>query len=223
MLELNKNNILNAPLVAVIDYGIGNIYSVQRACIKVGINAVLTSDKNVIDAADAIILPGVGAFSVAMDNLRNSNVIDSIYKAVDSNKFIMGVCLGMQLLMDESEEFGTHKGLGIIPGRCIKFNGKNMKTPQIMWNKIYPPNMDKFNNSSPLFDISVNEYMYFVHSYYVEPENGSNILAVTKYNDFEYCSSIISNNVFGFQFHPEKSGIEGLNIYKNFKKLISND
>ncbi len=223
MLELNKNNILNAPLVAVIDYGIGNIYSVQRACIKVGINAVLTSDKNLIDSADAIILPGVGAFSVAMDNLRNCNVIDSIYKAVDSNKYIMGVCLGMQLLMDQSEEFGLHQGLGIIPGRCIKFSGSNVKTPQIMWNKIYPPNMDKFKSSSPLFDISVNEYMYFVHSYYVEPQNGENILSVTKYNELEYCSSIVSNNVFGFQFHPEKSGIEGLKIYKNFKKLISND
>ncbi len=223
MLEYNNIKKDKEPYVAIIDYGIGNLYSIQRACLKVGIKAVLTSDSNIIDKSHGIILPGVGAYGVAMENLKKTRVIDSIYNAVVNEKYVMGICLGMQLLMDESEEFGNHKGLGIIPGSCLKFDNNKMKTPQIMWNKLYSPNGEKFHQTSPLNSTKDGEYMYFVHSYYVRPKDKLNILSLTEYSEFEFCSSIISKKVFGFQFHPEKSGIAGLNIYKEFKKIITND
>ena len=223
MLEYNNLENSEEPYVAIIDYGIGNLYSIQRACLNVGIKAVLTSDCKIIDKSHGIILPGVGAYGVAMENLKKTKVIDSIYNAVLTEKYIMGICLGMQLLMDESEEFGNHRGLGIIPGSCVKFDDIKMKTPQIMWNKLYSPTGENFIKSSPLKSTKNGEYMYFVHSYYVKPKDKSNILSLTEYNEFEYCSSIISNKVFGFQFHPEKSGIAGLDIYKEFKKIITND
>ena len=222
---LESENMQNdQSYVAIVDYGIGNLFSVKRACEKVGINAFVTSDKNVVAEADALILPGVGAFSSAMHNLKVGGLIDPIQKFSTSGKYIMGICLGMQLLMDESEEFGIQKGLGIVPGTCRKFIGSKLKTPQIMWNKIYAPTIEpSFSRDSPLHSIRNNEFMYFVHSYYVTPKSDENVLSLTNYNGFEYCSAIIKDKIFGFQFHPEKSGIVGLNIYENFKNLIYND
>jgi glutamine amidotransferase len=212
--------------VAIIDYGIGNLYSVKRACDYVGLESLITANKKEISDCDALILPGVGAFGNAMKNLRQKDLIDSIQQFVKSGKYVMGICLGMQLLMDYSDEFGKQSGLNLIKGGCKKFDFNNIdvKVPQISWNKIYSPNHDeKFEIDTPLSGISYGAYMYFVHSYYVETEEENNILSLTSYNNFEYCSSVRKDNIFGFQFHPEKSGKSGLLIYENFKNLIKND
>ena len=215
-----------ANKVAIIDCGIGNLHSVSRACEKVGLNTVITYDKNVIESSIAVILPGMGAFGDAMANLKKMDLINPIIDFASSGKYMMGVCLGMQLLMSESSEFGTQKGLGIINGDCRRFSNtgagdKKIRVPQIMWNKIYANHSEKFDSKSPLANVNNNEYMYFVHSYYVVPEKEENILSLTTYEDFEYCSSIKQNNIFAFQFHPEKSGKKGLEIYKSFASLIS--
>ena len=139
----------------------------------------------------------------------------------------MGVCLGMQLLMTESEEFGKQQGLGIIKGVCKRFpnmseEGGKIKVPQIMWNKIYAPTSSGFDSVSPLNGFNNEEFMYFVHSFYVEVDEPSCVLSLTSYCGKEYCSSVKKNNIFAFQFHPEKSGEKGLTIYENFKNLITN-
>ena len=137
----------------------------------------------------------------------------------------MGVCLGMQLLLSESEEFGNTRGLGVIEGVCKKFpntsNGVKLKVPQITWNSITPPNGNKnFKNNTPLEEIKSGEYMYFVHSYYANLVNEKEVLSTTNYGGIKYSSSINKNNIFAFQFHPEKSGNEGLKIYSKFNQLI---
>jgi len=208
--------------VAIIDYGIGNLYSVKKACEYVGLDSIITSNKIDILNCGAMILPGVGAFGNAMNNIQEKDLIESIQQFAKSGRYIMGVCLGMQLLMEYSEEFGKQNGLSLIKGGCKKFNfNENVKVPQINWNKIYSPNQyEIFSEESPLSKISQGTYMYFVHSFYVEPLEKNNILSITSYDNFEYCSSICKDNIFGFQFHPEKSGKNGLVLYDNFKNLI---
>ena len=214
--------------IAIVDYGIGNLYSVQNACEHVGVAAVITSDKAVIQNSDGLILPGVGAFGIAMKNLQDSGLDEVIKEYANSNKFVLGVCLGMQLLMTSSDEFGFQKGLNIIEGECLRFpggtvNNRNIKIPQIAWNSIDFANSDGNSyENTPLSTVRDGAYMYFVHSYYVKPRDKKSILCTTKYAGIEYCSAINKNNVFAFQFHPEKSGKEGLEIYSNFFKLIKN-
>jgi len=208
--------------VVVIDYQMSNLFSVQNACNYVGMNAIITSDKNIIMKADAAILPGVGAFGNAMSNLKKLDLIGSIQEFIQMGKPFMGVCLGMQLLFTESEEFGYHKGLDIIKGKVKKFSkSSGDKIPQIGWNKINKVKNDKTRwKASPLREIKDDEYAYFVHSYFVEPEDKDVVLSVTRYADIDYCSSIISGNIFATQFHPEKSGQEGIKIYKTWAELI---
>ncbi len=214
--------------VSIVDYGIGNLHSVLKACEVVGMNAKVTHDKTQIEQSDALILPGVGAFGDAMQHLRDLDLIHLIKDYAQSGKPIMGVCLGMQLFMSESEEFGTQKGLGIIEGSCKRFlnksiHGEKIRVPQINWNTIHPTSgATSFHTSSPLHNIKANEYMYFVHSYYVVPQQNDVTLSLTNYGDTEYCSSIQYKNIFAFQFHPEKSGERGLDIYKNFKEIVTN-
>ncbi len=212
--------------IAIIDYGIGNLYSVLKACEKVGLNAFITNDKKEIQNSDALILPGVGAFSVAMKSLNDLDLAVLLKDYAQTNKPLMGVCLGMQLLLEESEEFGTQKGLGIIEGSCERFPNSTaekikIRVPQIMWNTIYPPSGDKFKVGTPLEDIKANEYMYFVHSFYATLKNEEHVLSKTSYQGIEYCSSLSKNNVVAFQFHPEKSGTEGIRLYQKFKDLIN--
>lgn len=212
--------------VAIIDYGIGNLYSVLKACEFVGINAVITNDKNKITSSDAIILPGVGAFNDAMNSLNRLDLVNPIVDFSNSGKPLMGVCLGMQLLLSESEELGSTKGLGIFEGICKKFpqiNGDlKLKVPQINWNSIYPNNNNNnFKLNTPLEHIKSGEQMYFVHSYYADLINEDEVLSKTTYGGIEYCSSINKKNIFGFQFHPEKSAKEGLSIYKKFNDIIN--
>lgn len=208
--------------VTIIDYQLGNLFSVKQACDTIGISATISSNSKDIEEADAIILPGVGAFIEAMNNLDKLDLVNPIKDYVGAGKPIFGVCLGLQLLFSESEEFGSGKGLDIIPGLIKKFpamkNGKKIKVPQIAWNQVYEDKKSWAN--SPLKDLTEREFMYFVHSYYVEPLEESCVLTKTNYEGLEYCSSIMENNIFATQFHPEKSSEKGLSIYKNW--AISN-
>ena len=153
-----------------------------------------------------------------MINLKNQNLIVAIKDFINTGKPFMGICLGFQLLFSFSEEFGIHKGLNIIKGDVKKFDNLTKKVPQIGWNKIYKLNKDW--GDSPLKKTLNNEYMYFVHSYYVRPYDKDLILTNTNYSGLEYCSSIQKGNIFATQFHPEKSGVKGLEIYKNWCKLL---
>lgn len=205
--------------VAIIDYQLSNLFSVKHAFDYLNIDSEITSDKPVITNADAAILPGVGAFGDAMRNLNKFGLTDPIKKFISSGKPFMGVCLGMQLLFSQSEEFGTHKGLDIIRGRVKKFASKEkaIKVPQIGWNQIFKVENDWDN--SPLKEMRNGEFMYFVHSFYCSPEAKEVILAKTIYESIEYTSVILKNNVFAVQFHPEKSGQEGIKIYRDWLKL----
>jgi|ETNmetMinimDraft_20_1059909.scaffolds.fasta_scaffold21654_2 glutamine amidotransferase len=212
--------------IAVIDYGMGNLFSVKQACEYAGLKPIITANESVIMNSDAIILPGVGSFGVAMDNLCRLGLVQPVKDVIESGKPFMGICLGMQLLLSGSDEFGESKGLGIIEGTVVKFackiKEKNIKVPQVGWNQIsQPPGMEKDSwDSSPLRDICNGEFMYFVHSYYSIPENDEVVFSTTNYQGIEYCSSISRKNVFAFQFHPEKSGVEGLKIYRNWATMI---
>lgn len=212
------------PSITIIDYDCGNLHSVLRAAEYVGMNVKISKKRNDIINSDAIILPGVGAFHDAMLKLEKFDLIEPILEFNKAGKYIVGICLGMQLFLSDSEEsFGDKKnikGLDIINGKCKKFikNRKN-KVPQIQWNKIYNADKSAFVNT-PLDKSHSNSFMYFVHSYHAYDINEVNILAKTSYADIEYCSAIKNDNIFGFQFHPEKSGVAGLKIYENFKNLI---
>ncbi len=210
--------------IAIIDYGMGNLFSIKRACEYVGLVSKITSNKNEILNAQAIILPGIGAFGDAMINLKNLDLVEVIKDFVQTGRIIIGVCLGMQLLMTESEEFGVHKGLNIIEGNVVRFNSnlKKIKIPNIGWNKIFMFTVEQITSwaDSPLNNIANGEFMYFAHSYFAVPVDLNNILAISNYDGIEYCCSIHNRNIFAFQFHPEKSGIHGLKIYKNIKKHI---
>jgi glutamine amidotransferase len=210
--------------VVIIDYNAGNLFSVEHACLQVGLNTVVSSDKKVIEAAKAIILPGVGAFSDAMNNLKKLDLISPLKDKVNSGTPLLGVCLGLQLLFTESEEFGNHKGLDLVEGSILKFpneiNGNSIKVPQIGWNKIYFKDRSNWDKSL-LQEIPEGEFMYFVHSYYANPSNKDEIATLTEYEGIEYCSSILKNNIFATQFHPEKSAKWGIEIYKNWANSIN--
>ena len=208
--------------VAIIDYKLGNLFSVRQACLYCGVDAIITNDTNEILNADYAILPGIGSFGNAMKNLHKMDLVKPIHDFVDSNKPLMGVCLGLQLLFTESEELGSFKGLDIVNGVVTRFptvkqDNYFLKVPQIQWNKIYKPSDNRWDNT-PLSSCEQEDYMYFVHSFYVIPEKPEEQLSITVYGDINYCSSVQVRNVSAFQFHPEKSGSKGLSIYKNFFK-----
>lgn len=210
--------IKNKKKVVIIDYQLGNLYSVKQSCDSVGMNVVVSSNKEDILDANALILPGVGAFIQAMNNLKKLDLIDVIKTKVSSGTPIFGICLGLQLLFTKSEEFGSGNGLNLISGIIKRFpskiNQRKIKVPHISWNQIYKSNIN-FRNT-PLLDLIDNEFMYFIHSYYVKPDNDNCILTNTNYDGFEFCSSVIKENIFATQFHPEKSADKGISIYKNW-------
>jgi glutamine amidotransferase len=213
--------------VGIIDYQMGNLYSVRHACSFVGLEPEIFSDFRKIDTYDALILPGVGAFGEAMNNLKTLELETPILNFIASGKPFMGICLGMQLLFTASEEFGTHTGLNVIPGKVVRFPNVNvrgdlLKVPQIGWNQILSPaeNSSKGWEQTPLEGIAVGEFMYFVHSYYAIPDHPETILTTTTYGGTIYCSSIKHNNVVATQFHPEKSAHKGLKIYQNWANSI---
>ena len=205
--------------IVIVDYQMSNLFSVVRAIEKIGHTPKLSSSNRDLKNADAVILPGVGAFSSAMKNLKKLELVEPIKDYIKTGRPFMGVCLGLQLLFEESEEFGIHSGLGVINGGVKKFEnvqGNSNPIPQIGWNKISPFKQNW--ETSPLNDVETSSWMYFVHSYYVVPKNKEVILSKTSYCGQEYCSSIKKNNVFATQFHPEKSGSLGLKIYDNWLK-----
>lgn len=211
--------------VAIIDYDMGNLFSVKQACNHVGLEAVITHDREYINNCDAAILPGVGAFGEAMGNLKSLNLVDSIKGIIDEGKPFFGICLGMQLLMSISFEFGEHCGLDIFKGRVVKFplevNNFKIKTPQVGWNKICSSkNSNAGWEHSLLKDLKEGAFMYFVHSFYVVPEDSSIVLSTSEYEGVVYCSSLTRKNIFACQFHPERSAQKGLTIYRNFANCI---
>lgn len=211
-----------SSLIAIIDYGMGNLFSVQRACASIGLEGVITADKKVIKDSSGLILPGVGAFGDAMYNLHKLDLIEIIKDQISLGKPFLGICLGMQLLFTESKEFGIRKGLDIIKGVVVKFVSKvegsesgTIKIPQVGWNQIY------FQKNLDILDgITNGEYMYFVHSYYPLPKDSGVVITTTRYEHTEYCSSYLKDSVFATQFHPEKSGWAGLRLFKNWAQKV---
>ena len=209
-------------LIVIIDYQLGNLFSVNQALANIGLKAIISSDPEDVDKADAIVLPGVGAFADAMKNLEAMKLADAIKQHVAAGKPFLGICLGLQLLFSESEEFGSTVGLGLIRGAVRRFktgvlNNKTIKIPQIAWNQITKAPGASWENT-PLMNMENNEYMYFVHSFYVEPAEDV-ALTYTTYGNTTYVSSIIKENIFACQFHPEKSAEKGLLIYRDWAVL----
>ena len=203
--------------IAVVDYSLGNLRSVSKALEVIGARAKVTNDPEDIARAYAIVLPGVGAFKRAMDNLRKLEILPSILRAIKQGKPFLGICLGLQILFSESEEHGTCKGLDVIKGKVKKFS-PGMKIPHMGWNSI------KFKTQGAkrkIFDgIPDRSYFYFVHSYYVEPEDKGVIVSTTEYGN-GFTSAVNKDNVWGVQFHPEKSAELGLKFLENFCLYVS--
>jgi glutamine amidotransferase len=203
-------------MIAIIDYGMGNLRSVQKGFERVGCEAVVTADPRVVLEADRIVLPGVGAFPDCMRNLEEGGFIEPLLRVIREGRPFLGICLGLQLLLTESDEFGTHKGLDVIPGRVVRFPdgmeeaGEKLKIPHMGWNQI------AIGRRPPLFEgIEEQANFYFVHSFYVVPED-SGVVATTTTYGMEFCSAIWKDNIIATQFHPEKSQEKGLRILKNF-------
>lgn len=213
------------PLVAIVDYGLGNLFSVKQACTFVGLNSIITNSRKDILDADAVILPGVGAYGDAMSTLRRLDLVNVLRIVADSSKPMIGICLGLQLLMSESYEFGFHKGLNIIEGSVNRFdqpkeNDRLLKIPQVGWNQVYPARNSINWSNTLLHGIDPNEYMYFVHSFIVQPKDGDVVLSLTRYGSIEFCSGIKYRNICAFQFHPERSGPKGILIYQNLSAQL---
>jgi glutamine amidotransferase len=201
-------------MIVIVDYGMGNLRSVQKGFEKIGTPALISRQLHDIERADHLVLPGVGAFPECMRNLDALGLIQPIRNFLDSGKPFLGICLGLQLLFDESEEFGLHRGFGIIPGRVRAFDrNMGLKIPHMGWNQV------SIKRTNALFDgIADGTYFYFVHSYYVDPNNVSDVLTETNYG-VTFTSSVARQHVFAVQFHPEKSQEAGLRILKNFAAL----
>jgi len=206
--------------IAIIDYGMGNLFSIASACQKVGLNPLISREKKLIMECSAIILPGVGAYNEAMKRLNKLHLIDTINEFIISGKKLFGICLGMQLLFSSSSEFIETQGLDIIKGKVKKLDSltinPSLKIPYIGWNKIIQKDIEWDNTYFNGIDKACR--MYFVHSYYVEPFQKKSILAHSYFDTKAFCSAITYENIFATQFHPEKSGSLGLMIYSNFKK-----
>ncbi|XZE55154.1 imidazole glycerol phosphate synthase subunit HisH [Planctomycetaceae bacterium SH139] len=216
---------MNTAKVVIIDYRLGNLFSVRQACERVGLETIVSSDPRDIAEADGLLLPGVGAFGNAMENLRRLDLVSAIKDFAAAGGPLFGICLGMQLLFEESEEFGIHEGLGLLPGRIVKFpdqviNGRRLKVPSIGWGRLDFCQRESATNEYQR-QIIDQEWMYFVHSFYAEPTLASDILTKTVYGQVNFCSSVLRGNVFGTQFHPEKSGEPGLRIYKIWSTSLS--
>ncbi len=207
-------------MIVVIDYGMGNLKSVSKALESVGAKVKVSNTPKDIVSAEAIVLPGVGAFCRGMENLEQLGLLPAILQSIKDNKPFLGICLGLQLLFTESEEHGISNGLNIIKGKVKKFDYSaptlrrgEIKIPHMGWNQIKVK-----GKKDILRDIPDNSYFYFDHSYYVEPEDKNTIIATTQYGE-EFVSAVNQGNVWGVQFHPEKSSDLGLKILKNFVEL----
>jgi len=200
-------------MIAIVDYNMGNLASVKNAFAKLGKDTVVESNPAKFKEYDKLILPGVGAFGDAMEHLRERNMIDALKDYAASGKYMLGICLGMQLLFESSEEFGEHEGLGLIKGHVKAFDeskfSEPLKVPHMGWNRM-------FTNQHPLFkNLDENHYLYFVHTFHVTCRDEANIIGHTNYG-YEFASAVAHNNIMGIQPHPEKSHENGLKILENF-------
>ena len=195
----------------------GNLRSVEKGFAKVGVHAVVTADPQAVSHAQAVVLPGVGAFGQAMENLRTSKLLDPVEDAINADKPFLGICLGLELLFTESEEFGPVAGMGVIPGKVVRFAVQpDLKIPHMGWSAV------EITQPAPVFDGVPNGSMfYFVHSYYVAPEQAEAVAGVTTHG-MRFAAAVWKENLFACQFHPEKSGAVGLRMLKNFGHLAGN-
>lgn len=200
-------------MIAIIDYGVGNLRSVEKAFEAVGALAVVTGDKVEIGQADRLVLPGVGAFGECARRLRESGLDQVVLEAAGQDRPVLGLCVGLQLMFDEGHEFGVHKGLGLLRGRVVRFPDGGPHVPQIGWNQIEEAKPHPLLNG-----LGDGTYFYFVHSYHVEPVDSADVLASTEYG-IRYASVCARERVCGVQFHPEKSQDAGLRLLANFAKL----
>ncbi|MGD0280733.1 MAG: imidazole glycerol phosphate synthase subunit HisH [Dissulfurispiraceae bacterium] len=201
-------------MIAIVDYGMGNIRSVEKAFIRIGADARITADPKVIADAKGVVLPGVGAFKDCMRNLDDLRLLDSITKEIEKGKPYLGICLGLQILFTESEEFGLCRGMDVLRGKVVKFRVDRLKIPHMGWNTA------RLLRKPPIFDgIQDNAYFYFVHSYYVVPEDEGVVAARTDYG-VDFVSMVWKDNIFATQFHPEKSQELGLKILKGFDEFV---
>jgi glutamine amidotransferase len=201
-------------MIVIVDYGMGNLRSVEKGFAKVGHQATVTSDARQIAAADKVVLPGVGAFRDAIGELRRQHLVGPLREAIDAGKPFLGICLGLQLLMDVSYEDGQYEGLGVIPGSVVRFDvPAGLKVPHMGWNRI------RRRRQPPLLaGIDDDAFVYFVHSYYVAPRDDGVVATETDYGG-PFTSMIWRDNLYATQFHPEKSQATGLRILKNFAEL----
>ena len=201
--------------IVIIDYGMGNLRNVQKGFERIGLEAKLTRSKKEIERASAIVLPGVGAFKDCMENLGKYGLVDPLLKSIEKGKPYLGICLGLQILFSESEEFGSHQGLDLIEGKVVRFRSDpEHKVPHMGWNTV-----EKEKEVPMLQGIERGDFFYFVHSYYVLPNETQWISTFTTYGK-PFVSSIWKENLFATQFHPEKSQQKGLRILENFVKAI---
>lgn len=197
--------------VAIIDYGVGNLRSVEKAFTSQGIDAVVSRDEKVLRGAERLVLPGVGAFAACMDGLKRRGFDQLVCEAAAEGKPIIGLCVGLQMLFDEGHEFGVHRGLGLLRGRVVKFDD-GLRVPHVGWNQV------SFCRESPLFEgLASDSFFYFVHSYYVEADNSEDVLGITEYGR-KYASICGQGRLMGVQFHPEKSQATGLRLLANFAR-----
>jgi len=204
--------------VSIIDIKMGNLKSIKEACNYVGLKSTITNKPKVINASKCIILPGVGSFPQAMKNLKKLKLVDTIYDFYKSKKLIVGICLGMQLLFEESLEIKKTKGLGLIKGKVTTSSFNNKKAINIGWEKVFVRKKNAFLSKE-----SMNAKFYFIHKYVCKPKNKYNILAHSQFNNSLFCAAIKFKNIEAYQFHPEKSGLNGLKIYNNIKKKINSE
>ena len=212
-------------VVTIVDYGMGNIMSISRAFEHFGAKVKLTAFPDMIEKADFLVLPGVGAFADGMAGLHKRNLVEAIKRFVKKERPFLGICLGMQMMMNSSEEFGYHEGLGLIPGKVVAIpqkgtNGKPHKIPHVGWNKLLLPSHEKGWNNTVLEGKQPGTYVYFVHSFTAIPTSDDHRLADCKYDGYLISAAIKLGPLYGCQFHPEKSGKVGLQIIKKFLRLI---
>jgi glutamine amidotransferase len=204
-------------MVYIADYGAGNLRSVYKAFEYLGVDAIVSDSASDMSRFDKVLIPGVGAFGPAMEALNRQGFGDAIREHIDKGRSVLGICLGMQLFLTESEEMGSHKGLGIVPGKVLHFSSTSTseKIPQIGWNSV-----DLCRKDSVLFrDIPDHSWFYFVHSYYCSPDDPQSVAATTGFAGNNFCSAIEKNGIFAVQFHPEKSSEAGLQVLKNFAEF----
>lgn len=200
-------------MIAIVNYGLGNLHSVHKAIVYVGGDAVVTEDVDVIRNAEKVVLPGVGAFGDGMKGLEEGGFVPVLKEVAANGTPMLGICLGMQLFFDSSTELGSYKGLGLIPGEVVLFEDVDVKVPQIGWNQLM---LEK--ESSLLQNTKNGDYVYFNHSYYCVPADEFDVLTATEYG-IRYCAAVQRENIYGVQFHPEKSQKVGLNLLKNFVEV----